>query len=213
MNRGHSQECANQRAISGKNLLCICGADISDALPPPKGLSFIGLDFANGPDKLALAVCQGAHVVLTAGETVTVDRAWLNDWSAKRKHGREVLALIFEVIATNRGATVEKIEGAANPGFHGQSIDLRISCNGVGVMLDIDNIHGGDTALLHWHNIEYPARNFTSRFCAVVGSSSSAKPHHKATSFPADWYSLAMQLDGGLMLAARGAAFVEASAT
>lgn len=171
----------------------------------PKGLCFVGADFSTGPDKSAIAVCQGAQVVLTAGDTVSVDRDWLNGWSAKRKHEREVLALIFETIATNRGAAV-----AVNR--DGKAIDMQISLNGVGVMLNIDDIHGGDYALLHWYNAERGARNFTTRFCVVVGSSSSAKPHHKATSFPADWYSLAMHLDGGLLLAARGEAFDQASA-
>ena len=53
----------------------------------------------------------------------------------------------------------------------------------------------------------YPARNFTSRFCVNVGDLGRSRPHHKATSHPQDWYSLAMLLDAGLCLAASREAF------
>jgi hypothetical protein len=196
-------------AIAGASTVII---DPFQSMIAPKGTSFVGVDFAEGKDHTAIAVCEGRHVVLVAGETVTVDKEWLNDWSARRKHDREVLALVFETIARNRGAEVERSEGAINPGYHGQSIDFQFTLNGVGVLLDIDDLHGGDHALLHWYNTGYISRNFTTRFCVNIGASTSGRPHHKATSTPADWYSLAMMLDAGLMMADRGEAF-EASAT
>ena len=51
------------------------------------------------------------------------------------------------------------------------------------------------------------ACDFTPRFCRGVLDLGSKYTFHKATSLPGDWYSLAMALDGGLMLAARGEAF------
>lgn len=95
-----------------------------------------------------------------------------------------------------------------NPGYHGASIALRFPLNGVGAMLDIDNLHGGDWSLIHWHNTEYPSRNFTSGFCVNVGDLGRSRPHHKATSHPKDWYSLALNLDAGLCLAAQNQAFI-----
>lgn len=176
---------------------------------PPAGLTFIGVDLATGPDVGAVAIAsrKGTHVVMVTGENPSIDRLWISGLNANRKPDRETLAMAFTMIAENRGATVERRDEAANPGYSGQGIALRISCMGVGAMVDIDNIHGGVYALVHWHNSECRGRTFTTRFCNCVGADNAGRAHHKATSFPSDWYSLAMFLDAGLMLAARGEAF------
>lgn len=62
-------------------------------------------------------------------------------------------------------------------------------------------------ALISWYNTRRYARNFTTRFSDAVSGSNRNRPHHKETSQPSDWYSLAMMLDAGLCLAARGEAF------
>lgn len=114
--------------------------------------------------------------------------------------------------AAKHGAQVERRDEPRNPGYHGVGIHLSFTLNGVGAMLDIDNLLGVSTSLIHWYGTERGARNYSSRFNICVGASSSGRPHHKATSFPGDWYSLAMNLDAGLLLAARGEAF-QANAT
>lgn len=171
---------------------------------------FIGTDFSTGPDQSAIAIRHGARVVLVAasgGTGARVETDWINALHAGRKAEREALAMAFEAIARAHGAEIERRESPPNPGYCGAGIDLRFSLNGVGAMVDIDNLHGGDHVLVCWHNTEYPSRNFTARFCACVGESGNHRPHHKATSCPSDWYSLAMMLDAGLYLAARGEAF------
>lgn len=171
---------------------------------------FVGVDLASGPDVQVMSIVSraGMRVMMTAGGgSLDIDAFWINGQNANRKPEREVLVMAFTMLAEARGATVERKESEATPGFSGKGIDLRISLNGVGAMVDIDNIHGGMFALIHWHNSECRARTFSPRFCVAVGSPNGDRRHHKATSFPADWFSLAMFLDGGLLLAARGEAF------
>lgn len=170
----------------------------------------VGVDLASKPDKVSLAV------VGPKGVQMVVDRDTLNAKCASRKADREFIARALIGLMGRHGAQVERRDDGPNPGYHGASIALRFSLNGVGAMLDIDNLHGGDWALISWHNTEYPARNFTSRFCVNVGDLAyrvipdrPPRPHHKATSHPRDWYSLAMMLDAGLCLAAGGEAFVD----
>lgn len=177
---------------------------------PPSGLQFVGCDFASGPDisAMALATRQGSRVVLITGENPTVDRDWINSLNASRKGDREALALALQMLASNRGAQVERKDGPRNVGYHGASIDMRFSLNGIGAMIDIDDIHGGAYATIHWHNsAPARARVFSGRFNTCVGDLGQYQPHHKATSCPRDWYSLAMFMDAGLLLAARGEAF------
>jgi len=131
----------------------------------------------------------------------------LNQCNASRKGDREVLAGVLVRIAEKQGAEVERRDTPRNPGYSGAGIDLKFELGGVGAILSIDDLHGGDHALISWFNTQYPSRNFTTRFCVCVGDRGQFKPHHKATSCPADWFSLAMFLEGGLMLAARGEAF------
>lgn len=168
----------------------------------------IGADFASGPDQQAIAIRSGAHVVLTisADKGAEIDREWINALNAGHRDGRAALALAFMTIAQARGAEVERRNEPINPRYHGQSIVLSFKLNGVGANFDIDNLFGGGYSLVHWYNTEYPVRNFTSKFNISVGDHGLNRPHHKATSQPADWYSLAMYLDAGLMLAARRAA-------
>jgi len=136
----------------------------------------------------------------------------LNRQRASRKADRENIAAVLVEIAATYGAAVERRDDGPNPGYRGASIALSFSLNGVGANVDIDNLHGGKTVLIHWYNTEFPARNFTQRFERCVLSRLSYRPHHKATSHPADWYSLSMALDAGLMLAMRGEAFMSESA-
>jgi hypothetical protein len=160
-----------------------------------------GVDLASKPDKVSLAIMDPKDVQMV------VDRDDLNARCASRKADREFIARALIGLMERHGAQVERRDDGPNPGYRGASICLRFTLNGVGAMLDIDNLHGGDWSLIHWHNTKYPTRNFTSRFCVCVGEHGNFRPHHKATSQPADWYSLAMMLDAGLMLAARGQAF------
>jgi len=168
----------------------------------------IGADFASAPDMSAIAVRDGSHVVLCADgkRSATIERDWINDLNAGRKADREALALAFTTIAGAWGATVERRDTAAMSGYSGAGIVLRFALNGVGAMLDIDNLHGGKYALIAWFNTEYPSRDFSSKLTTGVGDYN-ARAHHKATSCGDDWYSIAMFLDGGLMVAARGDAF------
>lgn len=167
-----------------------------------------GVDLASKPDKVSLAI------IGPKGVQMVVDRDDLNARCASRKADREFIARALIGLMERHGAQLERRDDGPNPGYRGASICLRFSLNGVGAMLDIDNLHGGDWALIHWHNTEYPARNFTSRFCVNVGDLAyqvipdrPPRPHHKATSHPRDWYSLAMMLDAGLCLAASREAF------
>lgn len=176
---------------------------------------FVGVDMAKERDKGAAIIRQGACVVasMQTDASPEIDRGWINGLNAARKDNREALAMVLRMLAEIRGASVELQHSEANPGYCGQGIDLRIACKGVGAMVDIDDLHGGEWVLIHWFGTEHKGRNFTSRFGTVVGSGGNGRPHHKATSHPRDWYSLAMMLDGGLQLAARGEAFDEPSAT
>lgn len=158
-----------------------------------------GVDLASKPDRVSLAV------VGPKGVQMVVDRDTLNAKCASRKADREFIARALIGLMERHGAQLERRDDGPNPGYHGASIVLRFT---LGAMLDIDNLHGGDWALIHWHNTEYPARNFTSTFCVAVGDLGRSRPHHKATSHPRDWYSLAMMLDAGLCLAACGEAFI-----
>jgi hypothetical protein len=142
-----------------------------------------------------------------------IDRNSLNACNASRKTERIAIADVLELIARERGATVtERREEPATKGYCGQTLALRFASNGVGCMVDIDDLHGGEWSLIHWFNVEHPARNFTSRFQSLTGGGGNGRPHHKSTSHPRDWYSLAMMLDAGLMLAVRGEAFEPARA-
>jgi hypothetical protein len=135
----------------------------------------------------------------------------IKDLRASRKTDRDILARVLIDIAAKHGAQIERRDEPRNAGFHGAGIHLTFSLNGVGAMLDIDDLHGGDWALIHWFNsykgVSSPARYYSSRFNRCVGATSSGRPHHKATSHPGDWYSVAIALDAGLLLAARGEAF------
>ena len=166
----------------------------------------VGVDLASKPDAVSLAIMG------PKGVQMVVDRDTLNAKCASRKADREFIARALIGLMERHGAQLERRDDGPNPGYHGASICLRFTLNGVGARLDIDNLHGGDWSLIHWHNTEYPVRNFTSRFCVNVGDLGRSRPHHKATSHPRDWYSLAMSLDAGLCLAARGDAFEPAIA-
>lgn len=167
-----------------------------------------GVDLATRSDMHVTAMRAGTVVVAECSpDRLAIDRHWINDLTASRKGSREILAELFTMIGYRHGAEIERIDSLATPGYSGRSINLRFNLNGVGAMVNIDDLHGGEHALISWHNTKHPARDFTTRFCVCVGEHGNLRPHHKATSQPADWYSLAMMLDGGLMLAARGEAF------
>jgi hypothetical protein len=141
-------------------------------------------------------------------EANAIDPDRLNALDASRKADREELARVLITIGQKHGATYERHEEPRNPGYHGASIHLRFELNGVGCTLNIDNLFGGAETLVHWFNTERgPARKFTFRFNQNVGARNTCILHHKATSNPRGWYALAMFLDAGLCLAARGEAF------
>jgi hypothetical protein len=130
-----------------------------------------------------------------------------------RKHDRTLIADHLTELAIAHGATVERQHKEPVRGYCGQGIDMRFACKGVGAMVDISDLHGGEWALISWFNDTHPSRNFTSAFSLAVRDGGNGRPHHKATSHPRDWSSLANMLDGGLRIAARGEAFSEPSAT
>lgn len=134
-------------------------------------------------------------------------RTLYNRLDAGHRFDRRRIADYLLHIGAMRGALVEQRDEPAVKGFGGASIRLNFSSNGVGAMLGLDNLHGGKYALISWYNTQYPARLFTTRFCVCAGALPVGRPHHKATTHPSDWYSLAIFLDGGLLLAARGEAF------
>jgi hypothetical protein len=138
--------------------------------------------------------------------------AVFNSLCASRKHDRTLIADALTEIATKHGATVERQHREANPGYCGQGIGLRIACKGVGAMIDIDDLHGGKWVLISWYGTEHRGRDFAPAFRIAV-KESDVRPHHKATSHPRDWSSLANTLNGGLRIASRGEAFSEPSAT
>lgn len=156
----------------------------------------LGVDLASKPDDVSLVVMGPKGV-----ETV-INQRQLNAKCASRKADREFIARALIDLMERHGAQFER-----RPGFSGHNIVLRFSLNGVGAMVDIDNLHGGYWTSIHWYNTQYPTRDFTTKFCVNVGVLTRSQAHHKATSCPKDWYSLAMCLDAGLCMAARGDAF------
>lgn len=176
-----------------------------------------GIDLGAGPDRSAVVLRRDTKLLLLAGgeNPATIDRDWINGLNAGRKVDREQLALALDAIATVHGAKIERRDDRPNPGYRGCSIYLRITLNGVGASVSLDNLHGGSLALIHWYN-DYgdggrECRDLTSRFASAVRASSGRSPH-KATSCCDDWHALATALDRGLCLAARGEAFETPSA-
>lgn len=161
----------------------------------------MGCDMARGSDDASLAIVGNEGVLLT------VSRSEMNAKSARRKADREFLARVIVALMSRHDAIVERRDEPRNPGYSGASIVLKFSLNGVGATFDIDDLHGGDWAIIDWYNTGHPVRNFSPRFHVVTGNKPPHRPHHKATSIPHNWYSLAMMLDAGLCLAARGDAF------
>lgn len=133
--------------------------------------------------------------------------------NASRKKDREAIAALMIATATDLGATVERRDEPRNPGFRGQSITLDFALNGVGALLSINDLYGGDGGLISWYNVrEYsppeegypfgrptPVCNFSPDFNAGVGSFQ-PRPHHKATS-QGSWQWLQVCLDTGFKLA------------
>jgi hypothetical protein len=141
--------------------------------------------------------------------------------NASRKKDREAIAELMIATATDLGATVERRDEPRHAGFCGQSITLKFTLNGVGASMSINDLHGGETGLIHWYNArEYsppeegfpfgrspPVRDFSGEFNRGVGSFH-PRPHHKATS-SGGWQWLQLCLDTGLRLARDGGAFNE----
>lgn len=133
--------------------------------------------------------------------------------NARRKSDRESIARMFISIAEAYGASVERRDEGRNPGYHGPSIHLNFELNGCGVMVNIDDLHGGDHALLHWYSTdggwrdgEYePPKPYRQEFNAAVGDHQQWRPHTKATS-DGTWDMLAKYLDAGLSMAEKGTA-------
>lgn len=128
-------------------------------------------------------------------------------FNASRKADREKIAAGFVAVAEKFGAAITRRDTDPNVGYCGAGIDMTFSLNGVGAMIDIDNLHGGDNALIHWYNTEYPVRKFESGFTVAVGQIPIYAPHHKATS-SGTWDLLAARLQAGLRKARDGKAFI-----
>lgn len=135
-----------------------------------------------------------------------LNRDKLNSMNAGRKADREYITAELLKIASNRGASAECREEPRNIGYHGATIHLEFRSNGVGAMIDVDNLYEGQCTCIHWFNSNFPVQNFTRQFKSGVLAVSRMRAFHKATSIPPDWFSLAMALDAGLMLAQRGEA-------
>lgn len=182
------------------------------------------MDFARGPDKTGGIVRLGLVTMLKAGgdDPAYIDREWINGLNANRKPDREALAMAFTTIANAHGATVERRDIEPNPGFRGCSIDLTISCGGVGAVVDFSNLYGGTHSLISWYtdySVKLSERRgamlFSQRFALDVGDGNTLRGgglHNKATTCCATWEGLAISFDKGLRKAARGEAF-EPSAT
>jgi hypothetical protein len=174
----------------------------------------VGVDPAGPGGDMSAAVLyrrEGTKMVLMAGagQAVKIDPDWINGLSAGRAADREQLCLALWTIASAHGATISRRDDGRNPGWRGPEISLRIALNGVGALVDISDLHGGDHGLIHWHN-DYSesrdTRNFAGAFKAAVSSFGSGSPH-KATTSSDSWQGLAKALDAGLCLASRGEAF------
>lgn len=132
--------------------------------------------------------------------------------NASRKKDRETIASWFIDAATRHGASIERTEEPANPGYSGASIKLCFTLNGVGVRVSIDNLHGPSAGIALWYKDwrREKSGKFTPEFNVAVGDLSQYQPHHKATSF-GDWATLALYVDRGLRLASLNQAFLEES--
>lgn len=133
--------------------------------------------------------------------------------NASRKKDREAIASQFIAIAEQHGAKVERRDEPRSVGYCGAGVHLAFRLNGVGCMLTVNDLHGGDGALISWYNdrpVTAETRevcDFSSHFNNCVASYQS-RPHHKATSH-GDWDHLLCCLNWGLRCAKQGTAFVE----
>ncbi len=133
--------------------------------------------------------------------------------NASRKADRERVAAMLIAAVEKHGAKIERHDEPANPGYSGAGISLRFTLNGVGAMIDVDNLHGGYEALMSWHNA-YDGKGggetgyFSPSFNASVGELQHPRPHHKASSW-GTWELLAARLSAGFRHAKEGTAFIK----
>lgn len=129
--------------------------------------------------------------------------------SARRKADRQRISGAFLQIAFKHGAEVEAREEPAQPGWSGPAIVLSGSLNGVGFLLDIDDLHersGQLGGLISWYNAGIgKCRDFSAEFNLAVKDYKS-RPHHKASSI-GDWPELLRQFDRALQIAGDSLAF------
>lgn len=112
-----------------------------------------------------------------------------------------------EWLAKELSSIAETNKGAISLMRNSFNIVCHFACNGVGARIDIGSYFQPN---IHWYNTHGPVRDFTGRFLVTVQAAKSTRTKfsdHKATSHLADWPSLAMALQDGLSLAARGGAF------
>ena len=143
---------------------------------------------------------------------------------ASTKAGRAAIVKQFLDVATKFGATVERRDESAHPGYSGAGTYLNFTLNGVGASVGVSDLHerhGQEGGLISWFNHQPPGEwskrfarlghgvhYFTPGFNAAVGEhGKSARPHHKATSC-GSWDMLAARLQAGLRHAANGTAFL-----
>lgn len=137
----------------------------------------------------------------------------LDTLRASRKADRETIAAALIAIAEKHGATVTRRDDPPHKGWSGAGIALSFKLNGVGAMIDVDDLHerhGSAGGLLSWYNdahqIGSAVQKFSGRFNCAVGDMGQYRPHHKATTI-GTWGMCAERLDAGLALAAAGEAF------
>jgi hypothetical protein len=141
------------------------------------------------------------------------DQEALDNLNASRKADRIRLANLLQRLGEYYGATVERRDKEANPGWRGQSIDLTFSLNGVGAKsrLAICTVE----IMQSFHGITTIRATLAASAAISLAPSMSpwaisrhGRPHHKATSCPRNsWFGLASRLSAGLSTALNGQAF------
>ena len=170
----------------------------------PIEVHYMGIDLAAKPDATALVVID-EH-----GGISSIDRETLNAKKATRKDDRAFIAEALRAIVGRLSPEITEKEFPRELDYSGRTM-LTFELAGVGAQISISAIHGGFCGLISWYNAGHSCLNFTGAFRVAVGAGTTIA-RHKATSCPRDWFDLAIALDSGLCLAARGEAFEPATA-
>lgn len=152
-----------------------------------------GIDISTSEDNTSVSFIQSNKVLLS------LDRERLNKQDPFWAFERNVLAHAFTKLADIHKAEVYRTDSS-------YGVYLEISLNGVGVSICLDMSNPCDTPMMHWHNVRYPGRAFTAAFCAQAGVDVAAPNSENQLGRGKGWFDLAMKLNQGLCMAARGEA-------